>query len=377
MVAPPHATQDTPLLLFDFNWLACHGVWSDTRDIPVTGHLLRCLSLWLTAVAGLKPGLKPGLLSIRPDRPPAGRGDWVLAGRRCDEGRLQREPSPATENKKGSSSRSIVEYKGSHPRPSRDLNAVTEVNMEGISRRELASRHGISETAVRKHIANGNLVGAVLPDGSLDPDIAARLLVGTIQKGTAVPVALRTAKTRRLRAQVAGLLDKVEAMRQMVISTEDADKLLAGERQPTIVRLRRIPNDFKKAAGMNARDAARTMNALVHEVLEDLAAEPADYGEERSPAPSVDARPDLSTMSPNGLAALRINLSAELMEMKQALANGRARSVVEVLNEWEAKLAASKSLLLALPGRLAPHMSVHGAKPKVRAEVEEIIGSLP
>ena len=46
---------------------------------------------------------------------------------------------------------------------------------EGISRNAFAKKVGVTPAAVRQKIANGRLADAVLPDGSLDEEVAARL----------------------------------------------------------------------------------------------------------------------------------------------------------------------------------------------------------
>jgi hypothetical protein len=79
----------------------------------------------------------------------------------------------------------------------------------GVSRRQYALSRNVSEAAIRKHIANGTLAGAVLENGIIDPDAADKLLAGSVTRGPKLPVQVSTAKGRRQRAQVRLLHDEV------------------------------------------------------------------------------------------------------------------------------------------------------------------------
>src|SRR5688500_17816376 len=111
--------------------------------------------------------------------------------------------------------------------------------MEGISRRELARRAGISESAVRKHVDAGSLAGAVLRDGSLHPQLAMEALGQVVTRGKRAPVALTTARTRRLRAQTRRLVDEVAALRLRTLPFAAAEELLDEQRKHIGQHLRR------------------------------------------------------------------------------------------------------------------------------------------
>ena len=92
--------------------------------------------------------------------------------------------------------------------------------MTQLSRRGYAKARGLSEARVRALIADTTLAGAVLPNGLLDSEKADALLTHNISRPKVterVPAGLRTARTRKLRAQVRLKLDEVRELRDNLI----------------------------------------------------------------------------------------------------------------------------------------------------------------
>ncbi|OWK20633.1 hypothetical protein AJ88_27650 [Mesorhizobium amorphae CCBAU 01583] len=94
--------------------------------------------------------------------------------------------------------------------------------MGGISRRAYAKRRGCTEKAIRDRIADGTLVKAVLPDGTLDADKADKLLAAKVTAGKHVGSDLNDARRRKLAAGVALLQDEVEALVVSVVPVDGA-----------------------------------------------------------------------------------------------------------------------------------------------------------
>lgn len=72
----------------------------------------------------------------------------------------------------------------------------------GISRREYARRRGVSEKAVRKALADGRIKQSLLPDDSIDPDLADRLWEENTD-----PTQRRGAASQRAEASIAARIE--------------------------------------------------------------------------------------------------------------------------------------------------------------------------
>lgn len=225
--------------------------------------------------------------------------------------------------------------------------------MEGISRREAARRAGITDRTVRRAIDSGALAKALLPDGSLHPERTLQLLSQHVQTGRRVPAALTTAKTRRLRAQVAKVADEVAAVRGASITVADVESEQRAQIATLKTHLGGLPWDAgNAAAGKPAPTAHQILRRLLYEALGRITdAEPAAL-----PYPGPDdsePEPDLGTLSPNDLTARRIALQAEKMEIETALARGHMVNLAEAVEAFDLRLSVCKSLLMAMPGRVA------------------------
>lgn len=250
--------------------------------------------------------------------------------------------------------------------------------MQGISRRELARRLDVSETTVRRHVDSGALADALLRDGSLDPRKAVDALTKALSGAKVVPRELADARTRRLRVQVARLVDEVAHLRQSAIPPADL-KTALDEQVIVICRhLRTIPKAASVLAGQTAAEVLPALKSIVFDALEantgDHAGEDEWWNDGPEPAPV-----DLKSMSPNALLAKRVDLTAQALEIRHALARGDLINVAEAAQAFEEKLAVLKSALFALPGRVAH--AFESASPAeacdfVTAEIEEAISAL-
>jgi len=248
--------------------------------------------------------------------------------------------------------------------------------MEGISRRELARRQGISESAVRRHIDSGALVGAVLGDGSLHPEKAVEALSGVVTHAKLVPVALTNARTRRLRVQVRKLMDEVADLRASTIAPEDATEMLSEQIGIVATALRTIPDAAAALAGRSAAEALPLLRGIIHEALQANADTEEDDDWWNDP---IERRVDLDALAPNALLARRIDLAAQKLEIEHGLMRGKLRKVEQVDADWGGRLGVCKSLVFAIPGRVG--QQVEGASPNslralVAAEVEGALGEL-
>lgn len=221
-----------------------------------------------------------------------------------------------------------------------------------ISRRELARRVGCSERVVRNRIADGSLSVALCDDGLLDAERGEKLLSRIISKGKAAPAALSSARTRKLRAQTATLQDEVEDMRASAITPEDATALMSEQCRVIADALTGLAWDAGTLAGKSAPDAANGLRDLVHAALSTVSAADVDLPEDDE---DDDESPDLDEMSPVDLAARRLALQAEALELKRDLDRGDMLPVVDVVVSFEKALTTAKSLLLAIPSRCATY----------------------
>ena len=247
--------------------------------------------------------------------------------------------------------------------------------MEGISRRELARRHDISESTVRRHVESGALKDALLADGTLHPRKAGEALRRVLSSGKVVPKDLADARQRRLVAQVRKVGDEVAGLRRTSVLpsavtglVDDALKRIAGH-------LRAIPLRARDLAGRAADDVQRALRDLAFNALEAISSDPLPehpWWNEPVDPPLID----IASLSPNALTARRIDLVAQKLEIQRARDRGELLDVDEEIEAIGVKLATIKTLLLAIPGRVA--YAVAGADPDeaaaiVAAEVEELL----
>ena len=152
----------------------------------------------------------------------------------------------------------------------------------GVSRRAYAKSRRISEAVVRKYLAQGKLSDALLPDGTLDAEKADRLSPPPSHEIGHQPVELRTAKARRLRAQVRRLGDEVRDLEKSLVHSDRVrpiasivGRIVADNLRPIAERMAPI------IAGMNGKDAHLALRNAVSDALEIISSTmvtPSSYG---------------------------------------------------------------------------------------------------
>ncbi len=249
--------------------------------------------------------------------------------------------------------------------------------MAELSRRGYAASRNISEAAVRKHIASGVLADAVLANGLIDSDAADRLLATELTRPKAakrLPAALRAAKHRRLRAQVRALNDEVNELKRTLIAPADAAKLTAYLNGYIFAALRRLPDIASQVAGQPGTVAYRLLDDGVQDCLQ-------YFQDHLPPLPDVQPAPelDLDPMTHVQLTTLQANLQAEKLELERLLARGELAVFSQLHEDDVEKLTVSKSIYLAIPGRLAPMLaaaSVEDARGMIGRAVEQALAVL-
>jgi hypothetical protein len=144
-----------------------------------------------------------------------------------------------------------------------------------ISRRKYAVRRGVSEKAIRKAIANGRIVSAVLEDGTSGAGKADELLASSTVAGVRVSTTLAEARRRKAAASAALIQDEIADMEQSlcpvavaaVIEAEDivwtyAKRRFMANVLPCSDRIVRQPAEVVFAILMDAVDRA------LHEIFE-------------------------------------------------------------------------------------------------------------
>lgn len=224
--------------------------------------------------------------------------------------------------------------------------------MEGITRREAGRRAGVDESTVRKHLRSGALDKAVLADGSLHSEKVLKLLSEVVQRGPRTPTYLTTAKTRRARAQVEKLGDEVAAYRASAIHVDDVDRLRLEQALPVVRAFQSLSWDAGNlVAGKPAADAFRALRELVEGAFK--RASDADAAVSFEDDDGAEPEPDIMELSPNELAARRLALQAEKLEIETLISRGEMRAIGEVVREFEARNGAAKSMLAAISHRLS------------------------
>jgi len=245
--------------------------------------------------------------------------------------------------------------------------------MMGISRRAYARRRGVSEASIRKHIANGVLAPAVMPDDSIDPDRADRLLAETVTRGAAVPVELKTARARRLRASTALTHDQVAELRRSSITIADAAPMIIADSRSVAGRLRQLPNTVAtRVAGQPPEVVVPIIRDAIHAALTDLSGGP-------TPPPTPREDIDLGHHTPAQLNAIRTDLQGEELEYRRALDHGQMVDVAQIGADFEERLAVLKSIIGGVPAAVALMMvasDVETVHRMVGNEVERAIESM-
>lgn len=217
---------------------------------------------------------------------------------------------------------------------------------QGISRRELARRRGVDEKAIRLHIASGLLAPALMPDGSLDPYEANRLLDDNLTQGPQVADDVALAKARLLRATTALLQDDITRLRASLVEVADWQAFLRREGAFIAGCCRAVPEALAPAvAGLSPQDALPILRAAVRDLLEALSQE-GDAGDDVG----EDDEVDVESLTPAEVEALRNNLQAEERELKRAKRRGEVVLLEDASIEWGQRCSVVKSILTSLPG---------------------------
>jgi predicted transcriptional regulator len=251
---------------------------------------------------------------------------------------------------------------------------------EAISQREAARRAGLSESTIRHHISTGALASAVLPNGKLDAEKVEKLLPRIVQKGTVAPAALAVAKTRRLRAQVSALGHEVEDLQRQYIPAVDAERAVLQMMDGIAGRIRRLPDTAKTLTGLPAKLVHTMLRDRIHAALTAISS--AAFAERENEPwwdKPIKREVDLSSMSENDLLARRITLQATKMEIDNMRERGVVRPVTESVREAGERLATAKSLLLAIPSRVAEQVAAASpavARKMVAEEVGHVLAEL-
>ena len=224
----------------------------------------------------------------------------------------------------------------------------------GVSRRAYAKSRRISEATVRKYLNQGKLGDALLPDGTLDAQKADRLLASSITQGRAQPVELRAAKARRLRAQVRRLGDEVRGLQRSLVHTQRVGPIASvgglivanilrplGERMAPLI------------AGMNGKDAHQALRNAVYASLENISS--TMLGRVDGAKGRKERELELDELGEAQLLAVQANLQADKLELERALDKGILSRISDAVQEYEERMVVSKSLVLAMPGRVAPY----------------------
>ncbi|MBN9348467.1 MAG: phage terminase large subunit family protein [Devosia sp.] len=251
-------------------------------------------------------------------------------------------------------------------------------NGTGVSRRAYAKSRKISEATVRKYLDQGKLSDALLPDGTLDAEKADRLLAASITRDHQ-PVELKAAKARRLRAKVRRLGDEVRDLEKSLVRADRvgavarvASLIVADTLGPIAERMAPI------IAEMNGKDAHLALRNAVSDALEVISSAMVTAGDGAQIAEEKEL--ELDALGEPQLLAVQANLQADKLELGRALDKGILRRVADAVEEHEEKMVVSKSLMLAMPGRVAPYAQSETAeqlRARISQEIEHALAAGP
>jgi hypothetical protein len=257
--------------------------------------------------------------------------------------------------------------------------------MAGMSRRAYARSRNIDESTVRKHVKSGTLAGAILPDGTIDPEKADNLLRTTITRGKVVPLSLQVAKGRRERALAMKDVHELHKIRRLYVRADEyADEVVRLNELLSAI-LRRLPGRLApQVYGQNAR----AINSIVKDGVNDLLWEAHEALNEKVVekdcpiAASAEAEPqvEIDSMTPVELAAHRATTQAEIHERTLAIELGVLRRSDDLLMVVAETQSVMKSRLWALSSRLSTALehapTIDAAEELFSGEVEAIIALL-
>jgi phage terminase large subunit GpA-like protein len=150
-------------------------------------------------------------------------------------------------------------------------------------------------------------------------------------------------------------------VRDSILIEADTLRPLGGRVAPTI-------------AGMGGQAAHRALGDAAYDALDAISSSLS----KRASGRQVEEReePPLDHLGDAELQVVRTNLQAEKLELELAADQGILRSVAGALEEYEGKMAVARSLVLAMPGRVAPYAEAESAaqlQERIDRELEQAI----
>ena len=191
----------------------------------------------------------------------------------------------------------------------------------GLSRRKYASTRGVTENAVRKHLASGALLPALLPDNTLDVERADAILAASVTRGAEVPGPLADARQRKLRAQTTALADKVRTLRDSLVPPADVKAVMREAWLFCARHLGTLVPHGARLAGAAPAAAYKDLDGAVFDALTYLTTTDI-MGEESAVLPEPPPPATLCTLSATELAAFKANLEGEWLELRRKRERG-------------------------------------------------------
>lgn len=225
--------------------------------------------------------------------------------------------------------------------------------MPHLSRRSFAKTRGLSESRIRALIAEGVLSEAVLPNGLIDSEMADALLAANLTrpKSGAVAPVLRTARTRRDRAQARTNEEQLVGLRNSLITRAQVRE---GHRLTAILvdGLRAFASRAApKVLGLEAREVHAMLKAEQQAVFRDINVQVEIARRDRPPRASR-AAPEIDGLTPVELQALLVNQATERLTLERLAANGSLLRVDDVRDADTERGSVLRSTFVAIAGRV-------------------------
>jgi hypothetical protein len=230
----------------------------------------------------------------------------------------------------------------------------------GVSQAQYARTRRVTAPAISKHIKSGLLADALHSDGSIDADVADKLLAKGLakRKGNVAAPNLATARRMKLAAQVALLLDQIEAKRDAYVTANPIAAVVRAHSLAVMPHLEHILTAAENAAGRPVTEAQTILREGVFTTLDALVD---TYSAARAKASvSVSSAPplDLSTMGETELAARKAETEAQLLQYQRAELRGEAVAIADVAAAFSRRIADTKQGFLSIPTSAAPEVSI-------------------
>ncbi len=241
----------------------------------------------------------------------------------------------------------------------------------GMSRRGYAERRGVSDATVRRHLTSGLLAPALLPDDTIDADLADAILARSLTRSSAIP-AVDAARKRKLAAEIAMLQDEVTTLIDERVSPAAAREFVRDLLTLCAKQSIGVVDAGAGLAGHVPVDCFTTLTEAVFTSLTAIAETRATTRTIEDEAAPTFAGVRLDALELTDLVALKADLQAQRLETLHATARGEMVLIAAIETDIIDRIANFRARLLAIPSRGAPLFQTLATADEARALTLEL-----